>query len=564
MDAPPLNFDADPVMPFRLRDYQKKWIEQIDADRKILSRLLVDACGGCGKSTVFAALAFNEWTQRGGRTLVLENRDKLVHQTANRIRNETGLEVDVEQADSHASPMAPIVVASVQTLGRINRLTGFSEDHFSLVVPDECHASLAAQWQRVMWWFHLGAESLVEDFEPPPDGTYTVKAHIVGFTATADLGSKKRDLGHFFQKKSVVYPYLKAVEDGWLVPPVAERCPISIESLRGIRKGRSANGTDYLAEDLSAAMLPIVGELADQIVKFASNRKTIAFTPSVECARLLAVAVAARGLKSIFVSGECLDVDEKTEAFAAAGPGTVLTNCAIYVAGLDIPDIDCVAWFRPTVSRVFFLQGLFRATRTLPGLVNDDMTAAERRQAIADSPKSEFIVIDPLWRLDDISLCSVHDLVTDKPEVKAKMIEFGERDLIADAEKASRDWEKALQKAAKKHARKAAERIDPLKWALTIDEKKITEYRPETEGDRRPLSPGQTEYLDRNRIDRTAITTFGLAQKIIGIHVHRFKLGRATMGQLELLLKFGLGDQVTPLLSAADASHLIDGFKKGH
>ncbi len=854
-------------MPLRLRGRQPAWVDDIGADRLTLSRLLVDAPGGVGKTSIASALAWREWVLFGRRSLILENRDKLVSQAADRLRKETGLEVDIEQADSHASPLAPIVVASIQTIGRINRLTGFADDHFGLVIPDECfpagtlvdgkkiedirpgdtvvsynhlknrleerkvlrlfknpatslvrvdigglsiictpshpfftdhgyipakdlrgrqcallkdnyfsmqalregrdmsrppsqlyessgregapslllegvrgwgmgnsqgdccgeawgveqevcvganeaeqsdeqssrcrkneavergknisvarrewnaneaadrtlglpwqpadgichtnragcsgisvtppllqsgsscsgmeagdrgrrgiasqqkmeilgrqknnglefarvdrveilesrggprclqvcpdgfvynfevegnnnyfvdgvlvhncHHSLAAQYERTINYFHYGAESLVEEWVKPEDGTYVPKAHIVGLTATPDIG-KKRNLGETYQKFSVRYSYLDAVEEGWLVPPIAERRPIPTANLRGLKTGRTPNGSDLRPEELSARLVPIVKELAKQIFDFAPNRKTIAFVPSVECARLLADSLAVMGFRAIFASGECLDVDEKTAEFAAAGPGTVLCNCALYVEGADFPDVDCVAWFRPTVSRAFFIQGVYRGTRVLPGLVSDSMTAEERREAIASSAKPNVLIIDPLWVTDDISLCSVHDLVTDKPEVKAKMLEFEGGDLIADAERAGRDWEKALEKAAKKHAKKQAQRIDPLKWALTIGEEQIAHYQPLTAADERPLTEGQTEYLDRNRIDRTNIKVFGHAQKVIGIHIQRFKAGRATMNQLEFMGKIGLGHMITPLLKQSEASHLINGFR---
>lgn len=548
-------------MPFRLRGRQPVWVGDTEKLRASgVTRLLGDAPGGVGKTTVASALAWNEWSLRGKRTLVLENRDKLVKQAADRLAKETGLDVEIEQADLRASPHAPIVVASIQTIGRIGRLTSFSPDHFGLIIPDEAHHALAPQYFRTLNYFHYGAASLEEGWEKPEDGTYEVMAHIVGLTATPDIG-KKKNLGQLFQQTAFRYSYLEAVEDGWLVPPVAERRPLPT-NLKGLKTGRTPNGSDFKPEEVSERLIPIVGELAKQVFDFAPLRKTIAFVPSVECARLLADALRNLGFYAIFVSGECLDVDEKTADFAAAGPGTVLCNCALYVEGADFPDVDCVAWFRPTVSRAFFIQGVYRGTRVLPGLVSDDMDADERKRAIANSPKPNVLIIDPLWVTDDISLCSVHDLVTDKPEVKAKMMEFDAgMDLIEAQEKAGRDWEAALKKAAKKHAKKQAQRIDPLKWALTIGEDKIAAYKPETEADMRPLSVGQQEYLDRNHIDRTAITSFGLAQKIIGIHVSRFKLGRATMGQLQFLDQIGLGHMVTPVLSAADASHLIDGFK---
>lgn len=553
-------FDFEEAPAFTLRGYQKEWMAAVEADRAAgYSRLLIDAPGGTGKSSFFAAIAKKEWIERNGRTLILENRDKLVRQSAQRIRDETGLEVDIEMSDERASPFVPIVVASVPTLGRVNRLSGFADSHFSLVVPDEAHYSLAPQWQRVIRYFHYGAGSLDDHFAVPVDGTYEPKSCVVGTTATPDLG-KKKNLGELFQKFSVRYSYLQAVQDGWLVPPIAKSIPLKID-LRKFRTGRTPNGSDFKPEDLNAAMIPIIEKCADQIVEHASDRKTMAFLPSVECARLMADAIQRRGLRSIFVSGECLDVDEKTNAFHAAGPGTVLSNCCIYVAGVDFPDVSCIAWFRATLSRPFFIQGIYRAARTLPGLVNDSMTADQRREIISLSAKPNMLILDPLYITDRIDLCSIYDLFCDKPEVKALMKEMDGMDMLEAAKKAERDFIKSLEKEAKKHANKQARVIDPLAWAVNIGEEKLASYVPVEKWEFDPITSGQKAQLEKLHIDCTKVLTKGLAQKLLGIMFTRLDHKLATPLQLDFMHRLGIDEQTRSTVTMREASALIDRTK---
>lgn len=544
---------------FYLREYQSLWLEYIAADRQAgFTRMLVDAPGGCGKTTVFATLAKRE-VDSGGRVLVLENRDRLVEQTADRIRKETGLEVEIERADDMASPTARVVVASVQTLGRVNRLTGFPDNHFTLVIPDECHHSLAPQWRRIIRYFHYGEASLNEEWVCPDDGTYAPKATIVGFTATPDIGDKK-NLGEIFHKFSARYSYLEAVNDGWLVGPITENIPVKVD-LRKFKTGRTPNGSDFKPQDLTKTLIPIIEELAKQVVERAAKRKTIAFVPSIECARLLAEAIGRLGLKSIFVSGECLDVDEKTDDFARSGAGTVLCNAALYVEGADFPDIDCVAWFRATISRAFYIQGVYRGTRVLPGTVDGLGTAELRRAAIAASAKPNLLILDPLFVSDRIDLCDAYDLFTDKPEVKAKMKEEGKLTPEA-AEKAERDFIAALEKAAKKHARKQARVINPLAWAVSLGDAKLATYVPETSMDARPVTPAQANLLRQHHIDVDKIGCFGLASKIIGTILTRHTLKLATVGQLDFLHKLGVPDEQAATMSAVEASKTIDAIKR--
>ncbi len=561
-----LDLDAEPSR-IKLRGPQPGWLEDLDRDLSTHTRILCVAPGGVGKTTLFAALS-DRWWQRGQRTLVLENRDRLTRQTAKRIADETGLEVEIEMADEHASPFAPIVVACTATLGKVSRLTGFSDSHFGLLVADEAHLSMAPSWQRILRYFHYGSESLTEDWQPPEDGSYEPKARIAGFTATPDIG-EKRSLGEFYQmverdgqkRWSVDYTYLDAVNDGWLVRPVQKCIPVKID-LRKYKAGHAPNGTDFKTSDLTEALIPIIEELADQIVINASDRKTIAFLPSLECATMMAEALNRRGLRAIFVSGECLDKNEKTDEFATAGVGTVLCNAVLFNYGIDFPDVNCIAWLRATLSRAFYIQGIYRGTRLLPGIVDGLATADERRAAIAASNKDHLLILDPLFVSDRIDLLDAYDLYTDKPEVKERMKAAGPPSAEA-AREAERDFIKALEKEAKKHARKSARTIDPLKFALSIGDDTITNYNPTEIWEMQRPSATQIQFFEKNKIDHSAIKFKGLAQKIIGRYITRLKMGLASPHQLSFMKQLGFSDEATATMTASEAKAAIDARLKG-
>lgn len=545
---------SEPPHRFALRGRQPEWLATIISDLATKSRVLVVAPGGVGKTTLFAALAAHYHTL-GIRTLVLENRDRLTRQTADRIRSETGIDVEIEMGDEHASPFAPIVVASVQTLGRVNRLTGFSDTHFGLIVADEAHFSLAPQWQRVLCYFHYGAHSLTPDWKRPLDGSYEVKARCAGFTATPDIG-ERRNLGQFFHHRSVNYSYLEAVQDGWLVGPVQKNIPVRVD-LSKYKAKSTPNGNDFAASDLSAALIPIIEELAEQILIHASAKKTIAFLPSVECARMMTDALLRRGMRAIFVSGECLDASEKTDEFAALGAGSVLVNCCLYVYGVDFPDVDCIAWFRATISKAFYIQGIYRGTRVLPGILNGLKTAEERRSAIAASAKPNVTILDPLFVSDRIDLLDAYDLLTDEPEVKKAMKASGELSVEA-AQKAERDFLKSLKKEAKKHERKAARTIDPLAFAVSLGDLAIRSYEPREAWESQPASVGQLDFIKRQGMDIAGVTSKGLASRIISRLRVRQDNHLATPRQLKLMHQLGLDEQTCATLTQAEATATID------
>lgn len=560
MEVVDFDFTDEPSPKFKLRDYQLACIDSVRAGWEKYSRQLIDAATGTGKTTMFAAIAAEEWS-KGKRTLVLENRDALVWQTAQRITNETGIEADVEKAENIASPSAPIVVASVQTLCRESRLTGFADDHFGLVITDECHHSLARSYEKVLGYFHYGAESLVDGWEPPsPEVPYPYHARILGVTATPDLGNR-RSLGEFYQHIAYQYQLLQAVADGWLVRPVMKNIPLKID-IRGLRPSRTPNGSDFTAAELSERLVPVLEALAEQIATMAFDRKSIAFVPSIECARILAAACCRKGLKGIFVSGECLDVDEKTDDFRKSGPGTILCNAALYVEGADFPDINCVVCARATKSKGFYRQQVGRGTRVLPGVVDGLPTAELRKLAIAQSAKPDLLVLDPLWVSDRIDLCDAYDLYTTKPEVKERLKEQGDP-TPEKALEAERDFIKALEKEARKHARKKARTIDPLAHAVALGDAALTSWVPETTADMRPPTMGQLDFLRRHGVATENIKHAGFAHKLIGRVLSRIKLGLATPKQLSLMAQLGLSETYCATLTIPQATAAIDAVLKG-
>ena len=551
MDLSPLCLDEPE--PFRLREYQREWMAKTaEAKAAGFSRLLLDAVGGSGKTSFAAAIALQEWRDGQGRTLILENRIQLVEQTAKRLRDETGLEVDIEMGEHRASPYAAVVIASVATIGRIKNLTSWTDTHFRVVFADEAHNSVSALFLRVMRYFHYGADSLAEGWGAPKDGEYQPKALIIGITATPDTHGK-RNLGNFYQKFVARYSYLEAIEDGWLVGIKEVNIPVRIDT-RKFRRKATDHGTDFSAEDESAAIIPVIEELAGQIVKLAAKRKTMCFLPSKECATLMAGALNRLGLRALYVLGECLDRDEKTDAFRDAGPGICLCLCAMYVEGTDFPDVDTVAWMRPTLSPAFYKQGIYRCSRTLPGLVNDEMGAEGRRAAIAASRKPYSLLISPFFVSDKIDIMSVVDLFVD-PVLKEKMkkapVEF------TDAEKI-RDFIAALEKAADKHQHRQARTIDPVKFSLSLGAEKIAAYVPQTSADAAPATREELDVLLEAGLDTSQIKSSGQAQKLIGTLRERDRLGLATPKQMiQLTLRLKIPEEQAAMMRKNQAGAII-------
>ena len=166
-----------------LRPYQHEAIDEIlAAIANGINRPLVSLPTGTGKTVVFAHLL----AQRGGRGLVLAHRDELLRQAADKLMLVApGLNVGIVKAGEN-QVAAQVVVASVQTLSRPNRLEQLPGDIETLVV-DEAHHAVAPTYLRILEY--LGAFN-------------TNGPLCVGFTATPERGDGA-GLGAVWQK--IVY-----------------------------------------------------------------------------------------------------------------------------------------------------------------------------------------------------------------------------------------------------------------------------------------------------------------------------------------------------------------------
>jgi superfamily II DNA or RNA helicase len=530
------------------RPYQSEAMESVDAGWARFSRQLISMGTGLGKTLIFSNIA-NLEARRGGRALILAHTDELLEQARDKLFRATGLVADKEKADEMASQQASVVVGSVQTMARKTRLMGFRDDHFSLVIVDEAHRSLADSYQRILRYFHFGAHAIAEDWEmPPPDIPTIHKAKILGVTATPDRGDK-RSLGEFFQHVAYDYGLLQGVRDGYLVRPIVRNIPIKID-LKGIRRMAG----DLNAEDLAIRITPFLRAIAAAIKTEAGDRKTVVFTPSVETARLVAEACRDNGLSADFVSGGCTDRDAKIAAFDKGPAGSVIACAMLLVEGWDCDTASCVCVLRPTKIRSMFVQAVGRTTRPLTGLIDGLATADERVAAIAASAKPNCMILDPLWLADNLDLIRPIDLVVTKKRLK---VEDLDGDLIDAAEKAERDLLKSLEKAAKKHSRKNSRTIDPLVFAVSVGDDALKSYTPSEPWEATEPDPDQIEFLAKNGIDVSKILCRGHAAKIEERIRSRKNLGLCTPKQMNFLVKMGLPESEAALKSFEEAGRLI-------
>ena len=324
-----------------LRPYQK------EAKTAVLSqweqgnsKTLLVLPTGCGKTIVFAKIA-EDRVRNGERVLILAHRGELLEQAADKILNACGLGCAVEKAEeSCIGSWYRITVGSVQSLMREKRLAQFSKDYFNTIIIDEAHHSISDSYQKILGYFD--------------------EAKVLGVTATPDRGDMK-NLGQVFDSLAYEYTLPRAIKEGYLSPIKALTIPLKLD-LTGV--GTQAG--DYKASDIDTALDPYLYQIADEMLKYCKERKTVVFLPLIKTSQKFCKILNEKGFHSAEVNGNSVDRGTVLADFDS-GKYNVLCNSMLLTEGWDCPSVDCVIVLRPTKVRGLYCQMVGRGTRLCEG-----------------------------------------------------------------------------------------------------------------------------------------------------------------------------------------------------
>jgi superfamily II DNA or RNA helicase len=494
----------------QLRTYQERAVEAVMKSFETHDSTLIVMATGLGKTQVFSSVAEHFLP---GRVLLLAHRKELVRQGADRLHLVTGEMVDIEMAEEWASNRARIVAASLDSIR--TRLERWPPDHFSLVIFDEAHHSLAKSFRKV-----------VEHF----------KCKKLGVTATPDRGDEKA-LGQLWGDVAYVRDIVDGIEDGYLVPIKGRS--VAIESIDLSHVGKTAG--DLAQGELDDEMVKSIEGIVSKTLELEPNRRGIWFFPGVQSAELAAERIQAMGQTCAFVCGET-PKEERDELFRGFRDGTYqhLSNCQVATEGFDAPAADMVVVGRPTLSRALFAQMVGRGLRVLPGTVESHHEAMARRGAVAASAKANCVVVDFCGNAGKHTLVTPEDLLggdytEDEVKLAKKLAkEQPESDALANLAAARKEL-KAMMAKLKSKVRATVSSFDPFSvLGMTAPEERQERFRE-------PASPGQLEMLKVNfkvKEERLRGMSKLEAQKLLGTLKTRRNLGLCSLNQLAALQRF--------------------------
>lgn len=458
---------------------------------------------GCGKTIVFAKVA-EECVRQGNRVLILAHRGELLEQAADKIKKSTNLGCATEKAEQTClGSWFRITVGSVQSMQREKRLSQFSEDYFNVIIIDEAHHCISDGYQKVLQHFP--------------------SAKVLGVTATPDRGDM-RNLGEFFESLAYEYTLPKAIREGYLSPIKAMTIPLQLD-LSGV----SIQSGDFKAGDIATALDPYLHQIADEMMKYCRDRKTVVFLPLVKTSQKFKDILNEKGFKAAEVNGESKDRAEVLEAFDK-GEYNVLCNSMLLTEGWDCPSVDCVIVLRPTKVRSLYSQMVGRGTRLCEG-------------------KSHLLLLDFLWHTERHELCHPADLICEKKEVARKMTENLEEtagcpmDLEEAERKASEDViaerEESLAKQLQEMRTRKKKLVDPLQFEMSIQAEDLSGYVPAFGWEMAPPSDKQKQELEKRGILPDEIDNAGKANLILDRLHKRQEEGLTTPKQIRCLEKYG-------------------------
>ena len=289
--------------------------------------------------------------------------------------------------------------------------------------------------------------------------------------------------------------------------------------------GKWIQAGDFKASDIDTALDPYLYQIADEMLKYCKERKTVVFLPLVKTSQKFRDILISKGFNAAEVNGESTDRAEILEAFDK-GEYNVLCNSMLLTEGWDCPSVDCVIVLRPTKVRGLYCQMVGRGTRLCEG-------------------KTELLLLDFLWHTERHELCRPAHLICQNEEVAEKMTEnlANEAGCAVDIEEAEKQAsedvvaqrEESLAKQLKEMKTRKRKLVDPLQYEMSIQAEDLSSYVPAFGWECAPATDKQKAKLEKLGIFPDDIDNAGKAKLILDRLEKRRNAGLTTPKQIRLL-----------------------------
>lgn len=222
------------------------------------------------------------------------------------------------------------------------------------------------------------------------------KCRVIGYTGTpfrADTGRLDEGENKLFDNVAYEISMGFMIEQGYWAKPVCPEIATKIDV-----SGVSVRGGDYVAGQLQDKVnTHEVNDacVKEMIEKGQNRRKWLVFTAGIQHAEDVTNELRSAGIEAAFVTGET-PLNERNQIIQSFRDGKIrcLVNVAVLTTGFNVPDIDLLAFMRPTRSPVLYIQTIGRGVRPVYADGYDLNELEGRLSAIANSIKPDCMVLD--------------------------------------------------------------------------------------------------------------------------------------------------------------------------
>ncbi|KAL8929185.1 MAG: hypothetical protein Q9208_001268 [Pyrenodesmia sp. 3 TL-2023] len=308
--------------------------------------------------------------------------------------------IEIEMGNLHASGLADITVASVQSITSGDRISKFDPARFKLLLVDEAHHIAASSYMDTLRHFGLGNPNQ-QNFGPA----------LVGVSATMSRfdGIRLSDaIDHIVYHKD----YVDMIQERWLSNVIFT----TVQSNADISRVKKGPMGDFQSGDLSRA---VNNDETNKITvrawlsKAVNRKSTLVFCVDLAHVTGLTATFRAHGVDARFITGDTPRPvrGQRLDAFKEE-KFPVLLNCGVFTEGTDIPNIDCVLLARPTKSRNLLVQMIGRGMRLHPGKTNCHVIDMVASLAVGIVTTPTLFGLDPgeiVKEADVTELKSIHE-----------------------------------------------------------------------------------------------------------------------------------------------------------
>lgn len=333
----------------KLRPYQEAGVRMMLNELRAHRTALCTAATAAGKTEMFIEIT----RQAQCKTAVLVGRDKLVQQTARRMRSVLS-GVSVWSAGQGEKTIGDTTVVSVHSADTL------TIPDLRLLIIDEAH--------------NVNGGRYTSFIERHPN------VRIAGFTATPWRNSVPI-YGESELFKSVTYNVgmMALIKQGFLVPPVSKAMPEGFDvSKLTVRAG------DFVMSELAqltSDRSKIIAQVKDAIPRLIDRNKIVWTCTTIEHAEAVGSMLVSMGESAVVIHSKVPDIDYAMECFEK-GPFRHAVSVMMLTEGIDIPSVDGIVLMRPTRSPTLMVQTIGRGLRLYDG--KKDCVILDYGQTIAN------------------------------------------------------------------------------------------------------------------------------------------------------------------------------------